>query len=466
MRGWLDPGHFALFLVDVIEQLDLSVFEARYSSDCRGRQAIHPQVLLGVVLYGSATGVTSTRALERATHSDVGFRVVAANQQPDHTTISKFLTRHGSELEELFVQVLAMAVEANLVDSSVVAVDGTKLKAAASSSANEAADVLAREFDAWAKKVKENDEREDTDEADRDGSGPIEEVADPARRRDWIRERLDEAARAGGDSRHRVNRTDPDSRLLPIRGGGFVQGYNAQAVAVPSGVVVAADIALNSNDSVVLVDMAQQSCANLAVVGLATPQWLLGDAGYWSSAGVSEVDDDPDLPTCLIPPDRRLPDAAPEPLMVVNGDPEEDAEHHRRVGVFERRAKGEINGNDVACELGISQQQCSSLWKAFQEHGPGALRRKKRPNGGGHRPTPPRAQTVALHAMRTRLANEDMKRRYKQRAATIEPVFAQIKHNRGIRAFRRVTKEKARVDWKIHLTVHNLIRIRNHQFGI
>ena len=127
---WLPDGHLARFVVDVVEQLDLSTLTRRYMG--RGSKAHHPAVLLSLLIYGYATGVVSSRKIERATYDSVAFRYLAANTHPDHDTLATFRRRFLPELEQLFVQVLLLAREMKLLKLGTIALDGTKLKANAS----------------------------------------------------------------------------------------------------------------------------------------------------------------------------------------------------------------------------------------------------------------------------------------------------------------------------------------------
>ena len=106
---WLPPEHMARFVVEVIDGLDLSAFSKRYRGT--GSVPYHPALLLGILVYGYATGVFSSRKLERATYDSVAFRFVASNQHPDHDTIATFRRRFLPEIEALFVQVLLLARE-------------------------------------------------------------------------------------------------------------------------------------------------------------------------------------------------------------------------------------------------------------------------------------------------------------------------------------------------------------------
>lgn len=127
---WFPDDHLARFVVDVVEQLDLSELTRQYTG--RGRKAHHPSVLLSLLVYGYATGVFSSRKIERATYDSVAFRYLAANTHPDHDTLATFRRRFLPELERLFVQVLRLAREMKLLKLGTIALDGTKLKANAS----------------------------------------------------------------------------------------------------------------------------------------------------------------------------------------------------------------------------------------------------------------------------------------------------------------------------------------------
>lgn len=130
MRAWLSEGHLALFISDVVEQLDLSAIFATYvKDDARGRAGYHPAMMVKLLVYGYAVGVTSSRKLEKKTAEDVAFRVLSGDQHPDHDSIASFRKRHLSDLGGLFVQVLALCQKAGLVKLGHIAIDGTKMGA-------------------------------------------------------------------------------------------------------------------------------------------------------------------------------------------------------------------------------------------------------------------------------------------------------------------------------------------------
>ena len=127
---WLPDDHLARFVVEVIDQLDLSELVRQYAG--RGSDAHHPAVLLGLLIYGYASGTFSSRKIERASYDSVAFRYVAANTHPDHDTIATFRRRFLPQVKSLFVQVLMLAREMKVLKLGTIALDGTKVHANAS----------------------------------------------------------------------------------------------------------------------------------------------------------------------------------------------------------------------------------------------------------------------------------------------------------------------------------------------
>ena len=130
VEEWLPEKHLARFVVEVIASLDLRAMTGSYRGS--GEASYHPAVLLGILVYGYATGVFSSRKLERATYDSVAFRFVAANQHPDHDTIAAFRRRFLKPIEALFVEVLQLAREMGVLKLGTIALDGTKIHANAS----------------------------------------------------------------------------------------------------------------------------------------------------------------------------------------------------------------------------------------------------------------------------------------------------------------------------------------------
>ena len=146
LREWLPDDHLAWLVLEAVGGLDLSAFYRVYRVDGHGRAAHDPAMMVALLLYAYAIGVRSSRAIERRCREDVAFRVIAANRAPDHATVARFRVRHEHALAELFSQVLALCARAGLVRLGVVAVDGTKVAAAATHHATRSYEEIAREI--------------------------------------------------------------------------------------------------------------------------------------------------------------------------------------------------------------------------------------------------------------------------------------------------------------------------------
>jgi transposase len=442
VREWLPEGHLAWFVIDAVGAMDLEAFYAAYRADGRARPAYDPAMMVGLLLYAYARGIRSSRVIERACEEDVAFRVLAAQEAPDHATIARFIERHQDAIAGLFSEVLSLCAKQGLATVGVIAVDGTKVPANASRDANRDYEQLAREILEEAQAV---DAAEDELYGEARGDELPEQLRTGEGRRAWLREakrrledqREQEARPVPGDrpkrlkeakrrldeelwsevraneayERYRsgrmkdgrrfgrrpdpytppempqgtINTTDLDSRLLKgPRGRGFLQGYNAQAVANEHQIVLAAEVTTAAPDFGNLEPMLDATQRELQAAGInETPTVLLADAGYWHQQQMEHLVDRGIQ--VLIPPDAQS-------------------------------------------------------------------RKGSRPGWDG-----------GLYAfMRTVLSTEHGGELYRQRQSIIEPVFAQTKFNRGIDRFRRRGRAAVRTEWRLITATHNLLKLHRH----
>src|ERR1700688_1193022 len=322
---WLPERHLARFVVEVIGGLDLRSMTGSYRGS--GEASYHPELLLGLIVYGYATGVFSSRKLERATYDSVAFRFIAANEHPDHDTIAAFRRRFLRQIETLFVQVLGVAREMGVLKLGAVALDGTKIHANASRHSAlsyehagkievqlkaEVAELLARAEAADQAEVIDGmsipDElarREQRLAKLAEARAKIEARAKERFEQEMAEHRAKLAARQaqveatgkkpggrppappveGPQPKDQINLTDEDSRIMPVAGGGFDQCYNAQAVvATESLLVIATDVVQASNDKQQIAPMLEKVDALPEQLG--RPETLLADNGYFSEANV------------------------------------------------------------------------------------------------------------------------------------------------------------------------------------
>jgi transposase len=425
---WLPERHLARFVVEVIAGLDLHVFIGSYRGS--GSASYHPEMVLGLLVYGYATGVFSSRKLERATYDSVAFRFIAANDHPDHDTIATFRQRFLKEIEDLFVKVLLLAREMGVLSLGTVALDGTKIHANASrhsalsyehagkleaqlkaevgellakAEAADKADVpdgmsipeelerreerLKKLAEARAKIEARAHERFAREQAEYEAKVAVREAkAKASGKKPGGRPPAPPVADPGPNDQ--INLTDEDSRIMPVAGGGFEQCYNAQAVvAANSLLVVAADVVQAANDKQQIEPMLGELAALPAELG--KPQTMLGDNGYFSAANVT---------ACAA--------AGIEPLLATGRTP-----HH------------------------------PSLDERFAERPPAP-----------ENPTP-------LEAMAHRLATPEGKKLYAQRKHIPEPVFGIIKSVLGFRQFLLRGLDRVRGEWSLVTMAWNVKRM-------
>jgi transposase len=199
LRDWLPEDHLAWFVIDAVGRLDLEALYAAYRSDGHGRAASEPSMMVSLVLHAYCTNVRSSRAIERRCRQDIAYRVITANVVPDHATIARFQVRHQQSLADLFTAVLRLCARAGLIGAGVVAVDGTKVTASASSDSNVGYDRIAREIIAEAIVT---DQAEDEQHGDARGDELPPELQTVAGRREWLARELarDQAENEPGDS--------------------------------------------------------------------------------------------------------------------------------------------------------------------------------------------------------------------------------------------------------------------------
>jgi transposase len=186
LRDWLPHDHLVRMVLGSVEELDLDAFYGAYRADGHGRAAYEPSMMVALLLYSYALGNRSSRGIERECREDVAYRVIAANLVPDHSTIAEFRRRHEEALAGLFGEVLVLCREAGLVNVGLVAVDGTKVSANASSMAN-------RDYRQIALEILAEADRIDREEDERYGDARGDELPEHLRTAEGRRKALKEA---------------------------------------------------------------------------------------------------------------------------------------------------------------------------------------------------------------------------------------------------------------------------------
>ena len=412
LRDWLPEDHLAYFVSDVVEQLDVSAIESVYEEEERGQPPYHPRMMTKILIYGYCVGVFSSRRMQKKLSEDVGFRVLAAGNQPDFRTISDFRKLHLGALQGLFDQVLQIALQAGTMKLGRVVLDGSKVKANASKHKamsygrmQEDEKRLKEEVKRLLKQAEATDAEEDARYGpDRRGDELPAELARRETRLQRIREAkraLEERAREQAKSKDepeekakpqakmQYNFTDPESRILP-GADGFVQAYNAQIAVEPDFQwIVGQRVTQAANDKQQL----QPTLEAIRQQAGQTPQAVMTDSGYCSEANLQYLE------------------------------------------------KKKIEGF-IATDR--------ESYRDRQQPGP----RGPLPQGA-----------TRVDRMRRKLQTKVGAAIYSRRKTVVEPVFGQIKQARGFRQFLLRGLEKVQGEWAVICLTHNILKLHRLCYG-
>ena len=417
LRDWLPEGHLAYFVSDVVDQLDLSAIYAVYGDEQRGQPPYDPRMMTKLLIYGYCIGVYSSRKIQQRLCEDIGFRILAAGNEPDFRSISDFRKIHLQALEGLFDQVLRIALEAGAMKLGRVALDGTKVKANASKHKAMSYGRMKEKEKALRAEVKEllaQAEAADAEEDARYGKeNGGEELPAELKRRETRLQRIREAKRAlqqrvqekteaegkpaeaaQPSDKDQYNFTDPESRIMK-GADGFVQGYNAQiAVEADFQMIVGYTVVQAANDK----EQVQPMVQVIEQQSGQRPQQLLADNGYCSEENLKHLDSP----------------QAPE----------------KRIDAYIATGRQKHDEKKVVCQRGPLPKGATRVDR---------MRRK--------------LQTKAGAAV------------YAARKGIVEPVFGQIKQARHFRQFLLRSLAKVKSEWALVCLTHNILKLHGLCYG-
>jgi transposase len=436
LQDWLPEGHLARFVAEVVEALDLSGIYAKHAEgEGRGLAAYDPRMMVRVLIYGYCRGVASSRRIERATYEDVAFRYLTADQHPDHDTIAAFRQEHLANLSQRFVQVLQLCQRAGLVKLGHVALDGTKIKANASKHKamsyermGEAEKKLEEEVQALLAEAGRVDAEEDGKYGKgKRGDELPKELTRRESRLEKIREAkaaLEQEAREAAEKKQAEVEAQLKEREKQERERGRKMGGRPPQAPDPEQAQPEPQAQRNFTDadSRIMKDGATKEFVqayNAQAVVDSHAQVIV------VAAVTQEANDKKQLVPML------------KEVKVQMGSPPQQATAD--TGYF-----SEQNVTD-------SQLQGIDLFVApdRQKHG------EKPPGTTG--PPPPEAS--AAEQMRHKLRTAEGQAVYKLRKAVVEPVFGQIKEQRGFRRFLLRGLAKVQAEWKMICATHNLLKL-------
>lgn len=510
LRDWLPDDHLAWFVLDVVGRLDTRQLHRGHRNDGAGRAAFDPDMLLAVVLYGYAVGVRSSRRLEQRCATDVAFRVLCAQDAPDHSTLSRFIAAEGDAVSDLFAQVLTLCAQAGMVKVGTVAIDGTKIAANAALAASKSRDWLAEQARRIVSEGIATDAAEDAEYGDargdelppelatREGRAArieealrqLDEVADPPpppaskrkrRRQQALAARPDVAStgrRPGGRAPVGTDLVAEAQavydRIHAEREAAYARLSAKQAAARAAGLpprgrrAVAPDQHFEVKRAAAVLQAAKDGAAAQAAKQAA------GDAGKPSPIDHRRANvTDPDSRIMKAPggfvQGYNAQAAVTDDQIVLAATVTQDHNDHHQLQPMMTAAvqaarvlQPDQPHGGIGCVLADAGYCTDDNLKADGPDRLIATANLHTLDGRRHSKAPPPRSGSPRAAMHKRLTDPEQRERYKRRSQLVEPVFGQVKEHLRIRRFSRRGLANVQAEWNLTCLAHNLLKLHRH----
>jgi transposase len=470
-------------LVD--KHIDLSVFEGRYNNDETGATAIHPKILLKVILLAYSRGMISSRQIERACQENIIFIALSYGFAPDHSTIAQFVSSMQNEIQAIFSNILLVCEELGLLDGTHFSLDGVKLSANVSKEWSGTFNELKHKRDKLQEKLQQV--IAEHAQADKKPEGELERQKKRERRFQLQVERLnqfiqEQEPKYGSEGKEiQSNVIDNESVKMPTSHG-VIQGYNAQALVDSKHQVILAAEAFSSQDHENLEPMLDGAKKNLQSIGKEETcfegKQLTADSNYHS------------LDSLTVCKNEKIDAYIPD-IQFRKRDPRFADQERFKDGLHARQRPATKPGTFTIADFSFDETQQVYLCPQGKEltcHAHNQRNRYRtydiyhaRPENCAACPlrshclsksnAPRRYLSVQvgtqppnlIDEMKTKIDTEQGKRIYARRLGIVEPVFANICVQKRMDRFTLRTKRKVDVQWMLFALVHNIGKI--HSFG-
>ena len=459
LMEWLPEESLAYTIIDVISDMDMSPFYKKYRNDGKGGKFLDPAVKLSVLIYAYCTGVYSSRKIEESIKYDISFRVLARNNYIDHTTIARFRQEFGEPFSDAFAQVLKILREGGAAKAGIIALDGTKIEANASMEKNKSYDPIQKDVSRILQEAFKIDEEED--ELYRYDTGyeqlpglpkdrieryeklmkakeqlELEQKEKAKEQEEKIKAREEDEEKNGKkrgrkpkppqykpDKKLKVNITDPDSKVMKTRKGGYIQGYNAQIIASEDQYIVAHDVTNEQNDRHQLEPMLIKAIEELKKIGVCNenlPRVILADAGYWVYENILALDSMP--MEILVSPrnEQNFSEVHECSRTILDMNDFCSTEYLPPCRALIQQIATWVS--NTYCECGGKVTGCKEVFKQIMG----------------------------------KIVADSSRKLYSRRKAQVEPVFGQIKTNMGFERFSMRGKEKCQTEWTLVSMAYNV----------
>jgi transposase len=495
VRDWLAPDHLAWFVIGAVAGMKLDAFYGAYRADGHGRAAYEPSLMVTLILYAFATGVRSSRAIERHCRENVAYRVITGNLVPDHVTVARFVCRHEQALSGLFSEVLKLCDQAGLIKPGVVSIDGTRIAGNASPEVNYEFEQIAREVIA---ETKATDEAEDEIHGDERGDELPEELRTPEGRREFFRQaRQRSRSEQGEEVPEQIEEPEQepaeevplelDADRIVARTQGR-EGWRREGKRQlerhrwenPDPVPRSRCERLVLAGERLEADLDVERRANEAYEGYRA-QGRMRDGRRFG--GPPKPYTPPELPAGKV--NVTDPDTRPIPIGFgfVQGYNAQAAVNEQQIVLAAEITNNSTDFSQLApivdavlAELGragigqLPEAVAADAGYWNEEHMDEVVADKHIPvlvaPDKGSRGTPRKTWTGGRYEwMRTVLRSDHGRERYKKRKQTTEPTFGNTKHNKGIIRFHRRGRIKVRTEWRLLMMTENLTKAHRHQIA-
>jgi transposase len=491
VRDWLPADHLAWFVIDAVAQMDLRAFYGAYRADGHGRAAYEPSMMVTLVLFACATGVRSSRAIERHCRQDVAYRVITGNVVPDHATIARFIARHERALAALFDQVLRLCDQAGLVKPGLIAIDGTRLAGNANSDATRQFEQTALEILA---EVRATDEAEDEIFGEACGDELPEQLRTAEGRREFLRKARQKLAGKDGDDRAPEDEEDheepefafDEERIVARTQGreGWLREARRQLERCrwrdPDPIRRARIERLLLAAQRLEDELQAESRGNTAYEEFKTRRREVGGIRVGGPPKPYTPPEMPDGKVNISDPDSKRLKAREGYVQGYNAQAVVDqgqivlAAEITNLNVDWSQldpmvsaaiAQLERAGVDARPEIALADAQ---FWN--EEHIDEVVANKHVqvliPPDSSSRDTPRPGWSGGRYTwMRHVLASTPGAQLYKRRKHMIEPVFGHTRHNRGVIRFLRRGRSAVRTEWRLVMATHNLTKLHRHKIA-
>ena len=475
---YIPKDHLVHIVDEAVEEIDLEPYYKKISDV--GNPPYHPALMIKIWFYGYCVQTYSSRKIEDKLHTDVAFIYLSGMQNPDFKAISEFRRKNLSELKNSFVDILQICHRLGMTKLGEISLDSKVMKANASISRTYNEKELIKERETIKKAIgeylekadqtdQEEDEKYGSDKRGNELPENIRNKEDRLKKMKQIAEQLKQAQQKLKDSKkEKLNLTDTDSQIQKDKGRKF-PGYRAQAaVDYKQQVIVANDVTEEQSDTAQLVGMVKQVIENveqlkdLTDTGVNDNQdkiKLSADSGYSSGKNLSEIqqNDKYEKNINLYIPDRRYQ------AKTRGKKTTEDSPFHKSKFIFYQ------DKNYVQCPegkrlnwTGYKKERNGEIGSMYQC--PGSICRSCKHFGKCTINKDGRTVQISenedfLKQMRQKLSTPEGKQIYSKRSITVEPVLGNLSQNLGFREFLLRGKYKAKGEWSLMCTAHNLLKI-------